>query len=68
MNGTTTALLQTQHYRDYPYAINTIWVDLPDGTINILIKENGSNLALWLWKLITKDLKRELKEAGGLHG
>jgi len=63
VNGTTTAILQTNAYREYPHAINSIWIDLPDGTINISIKENDNNLALWLWKLITNDLKKEIKEA-----
>jgi len=62
---TTNAVLQTNAYKTYPFAINTIWLDLPDGTINILIKETDKNLALWLWKLITKDLQKELKEAEG---
>ena len=62
-NTTTNAILQTNAYKTYPFSINSIWIDLPDGTINILIKEADKNLALWLWKLITKDLKRELKEA-----
>jgi hypothetical protein len=61
-NQTTTAILQTNTYRGYPYGISTIWIDLPDATINILIKGNEDR-AKWLWNLITDDLKKELKEA-----
>jgi len=61
-NQTTTAILQTNTYREYPYEISTIWIDLPDATINILIKGN-ENTAKWLWSLITDALKKELKEA-----
>ncbi len=56
-NGTTSAILQTNTFREHPYEISTILIDLPDASINILVKGNNK-IAQWLWKLITDDLKR----------